>query len=133
MFLQCGFSELNNHLIHSNWHLTSDYVPLSVTIPIIEKNINLCKRTITKNSKEKELFIKEVIISFKNMDTSNISDIPKLEQIVNDFANIVDNIWMKNSRIVNITRHSKSWWDKNYNRDLKKYRSSKSIKDWKTF
>jgi len=36
-------------------------VPLSITIPIAEENIDLHKRTITKNSDEKELFIKEVI------------------------------------------------------------------------
>ena len=79
MFLQCGSTKLNNHLIYPNWHLTSDHMPLSVTIPIAEENINLHKRTITKNSEEEELFIKEVIASFKNLDTFNISDIPKLE------------------------------------------------------
>ena len=91
MFLQYNSSKLNNHLIHPNWHLTSDYMPLLVTIPIAEENVNLCKRTITKNSKEEESFIKEVIALFKNLDMSNILDILKLEQIVNDFANIIDN------------------------------------------
>jgi len=84
-------------------------VPLSITIPITEENIDLHKRTIKKNSKEEELFIKEVIILLKNLDTSNILDIPNLERVVNDFANIIDNIWMKNSKIVNITKHAKSW------------------------
>ena len=133
MFLQCGSTELNNHLIHPDWCLTSDHVPLSVTISIAEENIDLCKRTIIKNSKEKESFIKEVIVSFKNIDTSNLLDISHLEKIVNDFANIIDNAWIKNSRIVNITRHSNSWWDKNCNRDLEKYNSLKRIEDWKTF
>jgi len=66
-------------------------VPLSITISIAKENINLCKKTITKNSNEKELFIKEVIASFTNLDTSNILDMPKLERVVNDFANIIDN------------------------------------------
>jgi len=108
-------------------------VPLSITIPISKENINLCKRTITKNSDEEELFIREVIASFTKLNISNISDIPKLERVVNDFANIVDNAWTKNSKIVNITRHVKSWWNDNYNKDLAKYRSSKNIEDWKTF
>ena len=30
-------------------------------------------------------------------------------------------------------RHSKSWWNKNYNRDLVKYRLSKNLENWKTF
>jgi len=66
-------------------------VLLSITISIAKENINLCKKTITKNSNEKELFIKEVIASFTNLDTSNILDMPKLERVVNDFANIIDN------------------------------------------
>ena len=64
---------------------------------------------------------------------SNLLNISHLEKIVNNFANIVDNIWEKNSNIVNIMRHSKSWWDENCNGDLEKYRLSKSIKDWKAF
>jgi len=104
-----------------------------IIIPIAEENIDLCKRTITKNSDEEELFIKEVIVSFTKLDTSNISDISKLERVVNDFANIIDNAWTKNSKIINITKHVKSWWNDNCNKDLAKYRSSKNIEDWKTF
>jgi len=104
-----------------------------IIIPIAEENIDLCKRTITKNSDKEELFIKEVIVSFTKLDTSNISDISKLERVVNDFANIIDNAWTKNSKIINITKHVKSWWNDNCNKDLAKYRSSKNIKDWKTF
>jgi len=66
-------------------------VPLFVTIPITEENTDFHKRTIKKNSEEKELFIKEVIASLKNLDISNILDILNLERVVNDFANIVDN------------------------------------------
>ena len=133
MFLQCDSSELNNYLIHSEWCLISDYAPLLITISIAEENINLHKRTITKNSNEKESFIKEVITSVTKLDTSNISDIPELERVVNNFANIVDSAWMKNSKIINITKHVKSWWNDNYNKDLTKYRFSKNIEDWKAF
>jgi len=50
-------------------------VPLTITIPINEENIDFCKRTISKNSDEEDLFIKEVITSFSKLDTSNILDI----------------------------------------------------------
>jgi len=122
MFLCYDSSELNNHSIHPNWHLTSNHVPLTITIPINEENIDLCKKTISKNSDEEDLFIKEVIASFSKLDTSNISDISQLEEIVTDFANIVESVWTKNSKIINIMKHSKGWWNNNCNSDLDKYR-----------
>ena len=64
---------------------------------------------------------------------SNVLDIPNLERVVNNFANIINNIWTKNSKIVNITKHAKSWWNDKYNKNLAKYRALKNIKDWKTF
>jgi len=60
--------------------------PLTVSIPIVEENINLSKFSITKNSKEEVLFIKDVLSIIKNLDISNLSDIDKLEDIVNTFA-----------------------------------------------
>jgi len=98
-----------------------------------EENINLWKRTIIKNSNEEDLFIKDVIASFAKLDTSNILEIHQLEKVVTDFANIVESVWMKNLKIVNITKYSKSWWNDNCNKDLEKYRSLKNIEDWKTF
>ena len=56
-------------------------MPLSVTIPITEENINSQKRTIIKDSKEEESFVKEVIASFKNIDTFNLLNIPHLEKL----------------------------------------------------
>jgi len=100
---------------------------------LLKKILIFIKELLQKNSNEEELFIKEVITSFTKLDISNISDIPELERVVNDFANIVDNAWTKNSKIINITKHVKSWWNNNCNKDLAKYRSSKNIKDWKAF
>ena len=108
-------------------------MPLLITIPIAKENIAIHKRTIIKNSNEEDLLIKKVITSFIKLDILNISDIPKLEKVITDFDNIVDFAWMKNSKIVNITKHLKSWWNDDCNKDLANYRFSKSIENWKTF
>ena len=36
-------------------------------------------------------------------------------------------------RVVNITKYSKEWWNKNYHRDLELYRQTRRINDWKQF
>ena len=110
MFLQCGSTKLNQYSIHPDWQLTSNHVPLMITIPITEeyKYINIHKRTISKNSNEEDSFLKKVITSFFTLDMSNILEISQLENIVADFTNIVESAWMRNSKIVNIIKHFKS-------------------------
>ena len=73
-----------------------------------EEIINTCKRTIIKNSIEKELFIKDITDSIKSLDILNLSDIPFLEKVINNLAKNIDNTQTKNSKLTNITKHSKS-------------------------
>ena len=115
MILYSGLSELNNYLIHLEWHLTSNHTLLSITISIVEENINSSKFSIAKNSEEEMVFIKDVITFIKSLDVSNLSDINRLENIVNTFAFHIEYVWEKNSKLVNITRYSKSWWNKDCN------------------
>jgi len=102
-------SELNNHIIHPEWHLSSDHTPLSVTILISEEFVNMCKKSIRKDRDEEEIFVKDIISVIKKLDISNISEISILEEAVNNFAKGMDNVWNKNTKFVNITKHSKSW------------------------
>ena len=108
MFLQSGLSKLNNHLIHPDWWLTSNHAPLTVSISIAEENINSSKFSISKNSEEEATFIKEVSSIIKNLDVSNLSNINKLENVVNTLALNTESTWRKNSKWVNVTKHSKS-------------------------
>ena len=133
MFLQSSLDELDNHIIHLDWCLTSNYMLLTIAIPTIEKNINSVKRSIVKGSEEEKLFIKEVIASFQSLNMSNLLDIPSLEKIVGNFADIVAESQEKYAKNVNVTKYSKSWWDKNCNRALEKYRNTKNLEDWKLF
>ena len=133
MFLQCNSSEINSHTIHLDLWLTLDHAPLTISILIIKEHIPTHKRTLTKNSVEEVEFVNEVITSFTKVDISNISNILDLDEIVSIWADIVDCSWTKNLKLVNITKCSKSWWNDKCNQDLASYRSSKSIKSWKTF
>jgi len=111
----------------------SDHAPLAIVIPIVEEHINTRKHTIVKDSKEEQLFIKDLSQALRNINTSNIVNSLCLNSIVNKFANAVKNAWTKNSKIINITVHSKSWWNTKCSNDLDAYRSSRSLEDWKQF
>ena len=83
IFLQSRSIKLNNHLIHPDLYLILDHTPLTVSIPIAEENINSFKLSISKNSKEEIMFVNEVMTIIKNLNTSNLIDCNKLEDIVN--------------------------------------------------
>jgi len=105
-----------------------DHAPLTVTIPIVEENINLTRFSITKNSKEETSFIKDVSSLIRNLDMSNLFDINRLENVVNSLASNIEHAWEKNSKLVNISRHSKSWWNNECNWCLRNYRYQEVLK-----
>ena len=92
MFLHCDSSVLNNHSIHLEWCLSSNYAPLTITISISDECINTCKSTIQKNSIEEEQFVNDTISTIKNLDIANLLDILSLEKAVNDFTKNVDDV-----------------------------------------
>ena len=70
----------------------SDHAPLMVTIPIMEENINSTRFSIAKNSKEETSFIKDISSLIRNLDMSNLSDINRLENIVNSLTSNIEHI-----------------------------------------
>jgi len=56
-----------------------------------------------------------------------------LKTIVQEYTRLSETIWLKHSHSVNITKCSKEWWNKECWDSLTDYRSSKTIKDWRTF
>jgi len=82
----------------------SNHTPLTIIITIVEESVNSTKHSIIKDSKEEVAFIKDITISIRNLNTSNLSDITSLDNIVNEFANKVKSTWEKSSKIINITK-----------------------------
>jgi len=133
MFLRYGSNNINQHSIHPDWHLTSDHAPLSITISIINEVINTSKLSIQQNSEQEIVFVKEVILIFKNLDTSNITDKECLENTVNNLDSLINQMWNKNVKQTRITKYSKQWWTEKCSRSLNDYRTSRSLDSWKKF
>jgi len=68
----------------------SDYVPLTVTIPIAKEYITSSKLSILKKSEEEAAFIKEATVVIKNLNISNLTDSVKLENLVNLFGSRIE-------------------------------------------
>ena len=65
-----------------------------------------------KNGQEKLKFISDLIKGFWNVNTLNISDKNSLKCIVQEYMDLLESIWFKHSYLVNITKYSKNWWNK---------------------
>jgi len=133
IFLQYGSTELDKHSILPNSRLSSDHMPLSIDIPIFNEIIHMSKLIITPKSEQETEFIKDVISNFKSLDTSNIKDIIKLDQIVNQLGSIVEQSWSKNTKKSRISKHSKQWWSDSCSLALNTYRTTRSRENWKFF
>ena len=99
----------------------------------MEENIISSKFSIAKNSEEEAVFIKDISYIIKNLNVSDLSNINKLEDVINALTLNTEHTWEKNSKLVNITRYSKSWWNEECNQSLRNYRTSRNFEDWKIF
>jgi len=95
-----------------------------MTIPITEENIVSSKFSIAKNSEEKESFINDVSYAIKNINVDDLSNSNKLKFVTIMLASKIKNIWRENTKRVNITRWSKSWWNEEYSIALSNYRTT---------
>ena len=133
MFLRYGSSQLNQHSIHPDSHLASDHTPLTITIPIADKIVSTSKLSIPQNSKQETTFVEEIIVIFKNLETSNITDKDNLENTVNHLKALIKQAWTKNMKCLRIMKHSKQWWMEECSRSLDNYRTTRSLENWKKF
>ena len=109
MFLRYRSEELNKHTIHPEWRLSLDHAPLTISTPFKDLYIHNRKQTIAKGSAEGKVFIKDLINNIFSINTSILTNIKSLENTVNSFTTTIERAWEKNSKIVNISKYSKSW------------------------
>ena len=110
MFLRPESLEYDNHTIHPDLRLISDYALLTTDISIFEEQIQTRRHMLIKNSDEKNKFINKLIENIKEMNILCINNKSILKQIIQEFASIIERT-CKYSKIVNITKHSKKWWN----------------------
>ena len=79
MFLCYNSSELDQHSILLESHLSLDHAPLTVIIPLSEEIVQMSKLILTPKSDQESKFIEDIISKFKNLDMTSIKDIDKLE------------------------------------------------------
>ena len=108
MFLRYSSEKLDNHTTHSEQRLASDHTPLTITILIEKQCILNRKHSIIKDSIEEKVFIKDIIKDITIINTFYLTNIKSSEKAINSFAKAIESAWGKNSKIINISRHSKS-------------------------
>jgi len=99
--------ELDKHTILPDSRLSFDHTPLSIDIPIFEEIIQSLRFSITPKSDQEMGFIKDIISNFKSLDTADIDNSKKLEQLVNQLGLIIKQSWSKNAKKSRISKHSK--------------------------
>jgi len=86
-----------------------DHAPLTITISIADEIVSTSKLSIPPNSEQETAFVKEIIVIFKNLETSNITDKDNLENTINHLEVLIKQAWIKNAKHSRITKHSKQW------------------------
>ena len=77
--------------------------------------------TIIRNSEKKEKFVTKLTTTLGNINIIDILNKESFENIVQEYAGIVNSTWYKFSKNINITKCFKAWWKKEYNIKLNTY------------
>jgi len=93
-------------MLHPEICKPSDHIPLIIEIDIGEINTDVNIWSIKKDSKEEKNFITSLVQGIQSLDTSVIRSKENLETLVQQLANVFENVWSTHSKWKCITKHS---------------------------
>jgi len=112
VFMKSNNTGFNKHTLNPDIYLPSDHIPLIIDVGIKEKNIDITIQAIKKDSKEEEVFIRNIIGSIRCIDTSGLKSQEDIQRCVSIFTMAFKATWSTHSTTKHITKHSKEWWNK---------------------
>jgi len=94
-------------MLYPNICKPSDYVPLNIEVSIIETNIDISTRSISKNSEAEKDFITVLTNGFFNLNSSAIRSKDSLENLTQQVTLVSKSTWNNYSKLKHITKYSK--------------------------
>jgi len=82
VFLSPNNREFGQHMLHPNIRKLSDHVPLVIEVGIVDTDIDLSIRLISKDSEEEKDFVILLTKSVSNLNSSDIKTKENLESLV---------------------------------------------------
>jgi len=90
MFIYLDSVEVDIHFILPEFWYSLDYTPLIVNISINKEFIQDKQWSIIRNSEEEKKFVTELTFTLGNIDITDISNKGSLENIVQEYARILN-------------------------------------------
>ena len=121
IFLSPDNTGFGQYTFHPEIYKPSDHIPLIIEIGIREINTDINIWSIKKDSEKEKNFIISLVQGIQNLNTSAIRSKENLESLVQQLANILENVWSLHSKLKHITKHFKEWWNQDCTDCLNRY------------
>ncbi|KAJ3564061.1 hypothetical protein NP233_g8541 [Leucocoprinus birnbaumii] len=112
---------------------TSDHVPISILLPIVEADIRITRTVVPKGSNEEKAFLGDISLGLGLVDTMGLDSDDKIEAAAHAVAEVFSGAWQHHTKEVVITNRSKSWWNDKCDVAIKHYHESRNPVDYTFF
>ena len=99
IFLLSNNTGFGQHSLYSEMQKPSDYVPLIIEVGIKKVNIDITIQSIKKNSNDTKKFIKSLINSIEQLNTTDITSKEDLQNIVLQLATTFEKVQFQYSKL----------------------------------